>query len=141
MKPKPRRGAGRTEGPSAFSKFTKGKGPKRPFKYESGDSDAGQGYGGYKKKEPWRSQDKPFFSKEAAAPVAKKLVVSSGRMRQGVREAKDEISEMVHEIVNNLKAIKNLKTVELDLAFDGSGNFAGIGEGAAATVRISVGAE
>lgn len=140
MKPKGKRSAGQGAGKNAFSRFAKGPANKRPYSSKFGDGDSEKSYGGYssfKKREPWRAE-RPAARNDFQE---KKTTVPAQKLVQGIEQAKDEISDMAQAIGRNLKAVKNIKSIEIDLGFDGHGNFVGIGAGAAATVRISIAAE
>ncbi|MGE0269363.1 MAG: hypothetical protein AB7S78_13010 [Candidatus Omnitrophota bacterium] len=141
MKTKSKRGPAKSPGKHAFTRFEKRPaGTKRPFKYGDGEPEQSKGYDSFKKREPWRSPSPERTYIKSDVPE-KKTVVPADKLRQGVRRSQEEINDFVNDIVSSLKVNKNIKSVEIDLGFDLSGKFIGVGPGADATIRIKAEAE
>ena len=78
---------------------------------------------------------RPFVKKDF---TEKKSIVPAIKLIEGIREGQETIHEFIQEITKNLKANSQIKTIEIDLGFDATGKFIGVGRAADASIKITI---
>lgn len=70
--------------------------------------------------------------------VPRDTVVEPSQLRKGITKAKDEINDLIQEVIDTSTADYNIHEIEFAASFSADGKFMGIGVGGAATITFRI---
>lgn len=65
-------------------------------------------------------------------------VVEPSQLRKGITKAKDEINDLIQEVIDTSTAEYDIHEIEFAASFSADGKFMGIGVGGAATITFRI---
>jgi len=65
-------------------------------------------------------------------------VVEPGQLRKGITRAKDEINDLIQEVIDTSASDYDIHEIEFAASFSADGKFMGIGVGGAATITFRI---
>src|SRR5690606_3855127 len=65
-------------------------------------------------------------------------VVEPSQLRKGITKAKDEINDLIQEVIDTSTADYDIHEIEFAASFSADGKFMGIGVGGAATITFRI---
>ena len=66
------------------------------------------------------------------------VVVEPSQLRKGITKAKDEINDLIQEMIDSSTADYDIHEIEFAASFSADGKFMGIGVGGAATITFRI---